>query len=87
MNVFPQTARSPSEWLSHRLWEIGMRPAWSGHGMSRPWMWDDRFDMTPANAMPRQGAVTTPTARVRALADRAGRLADYGRRVLLGAEG
>lgn len=45
LSFFPRTLGCPSAWLSHRLWEAGVRPRWSGHGRARPWHVSERYMM------------------------------------------
>lgn len=42
-NLFPSDHGSPSVWLTHRLWEAGIAPRWSGHRSARPWHVSERW--------------------------------------------
>jgi putative nucleotidyltransferase-like protein len=42
-NLFPSAHGCPSVWLTGRLWEAGIMPAWSGHGRARPWQVTERW--------------------------------------------
>ena len=43
---------SPSVILNRRLWSLGMKPRWSGHGEIRPWHFSDMFvdETTPSTS-------------------------------------
>lgn len=40
-DLLPTENISPSLWLTYQMWQLGLRPRWSGHGRVRPW---DRAD-------------------------------------------
>lgn len=43
LNLFPTGQVCPSVRLDRTLWDLGILPAWSGHGDARPWDQDARF--------------------------------------------
>lgn len=43
LNLFPTSQVCPSVRLDRTLWDLGILPSWSGHGMARPWDHDARF--------------------------------------------
>ncbi|MFI5242406.1 MAG: nucleotidyltransferase family protein, partial [Gemmatimonadales bacterium] len=40
-DLLPTENISPSLWVTYQMWQLGLRPRWSGHGRVRPW---DRAD-------------------------------------------
>jgi hypothetical protein len=41
--LFATDSTCPSEWLSSALWELGIAPRSSGHGLARPWQVSERW--------------------------------------------
>lgn len=65
-NLFATADRCPSVWLTHRLWEAGIRPGASGHGPARPWHVAERWE--GGAAQPASRSVRQPLGqRVRRL--------------------
>ena len=56
-NLLLSEKRCPSVWLTERLWEAGIAPAWSGHGQARPWQVTERllFSSAPRSKVRRNG--------------------------------
>jgi len=52
-DLLPTENISPSLWVTYSMWQLGLRPRWSGHGRVRPW---DRAD--ELLAVERPGRVT-----------------------------
>ena len=53
-SLFPSKDRCPSVWLARWLWEVGVSPRWSRHGVARPWQVSDRWTATSGSAKSRQ---------------------------------
>jgi Uncharacterised nucleotidyltransferase len=45
-SLFPSEDRCPSVWLTRWLWEVGVSPRWSRHGVARPWQVSERWTAT-----------------------------------------
>lgn len=48
-DLLPTENVSPSLWVTYQMWQLGLRPRWSGHGRVRPW---DRADELLASERP-----------------------------------
>jgi hypothetical protein len=50
-DLLPTEHICPSLWVTYTMWQLGLRPRWSGHGRVRPW---DRADELLVGERPRR---------------------------------
>ena len=79
-SLFPSENRCPSVWLTRRLWEAGVSPRWSGHGVTRPWKVSERWMAAsgpPKSEQPGGRAVTGWFRGIRAIVTYLSRLSRF----------